>query len=395
LLDEYISLFPELGKRRQAATLRKSIEELKVFLNASSASDIVRLGRESPKDLVIGLQKWVNHLATQNMAPKTIRFRLYLVRSFLRFHDVEVGDRKLRLPKKGARRVDKLPAIYELQQLLLGTRSKRLRLLIHTLLLTGMRLSEALALRVEHIDLRQGFIHLPAEATKTGHARTIPIFSELREAIERYLTEEKLTRGYLFHVDGNPEKPIPKNRVYENYIELLKRLHLNHKTPDGGAYALHPHAFRKWFRTQLESAGVNKLMIDLWLGHNSGVEKVYYLPDNEMIQKEISKADSVMRVLTAAATGWGAEAAERMRLLEEIVAENTHLIIEGLILTDPEKAYQFLRRRPDLLRLYLEDDARRIGLKQVDLTREVNRILSSPDEFTNFAKAIILRNGYP
>jgi hypothetical protein len=52
----------------------------------------------------------------------------------------------------------------------------------------------------------------------------------------------------------------------------------------------------------LESAGVNKLMIDLWMGHNSSsVERLYYLPTPEMIKQEFEKADKVLRIFGQAA----------------------------------------------------------------------------------------------
>jgi hypothetical protein len=41
---------------------------------------------------------------------------------------------------------------------------------------------------------------------------------------------------------------------------------------------------------------VNKLLIDLWLGHNSGVEKLYYLPPPEVIKQEFEKAERVLRI---------------------------------------------------------------------------------------------------
>jgi hypothetical protein len=47
----------------------------------------------------------------------------------------------------------------------------------------------------------------------------------------------------------------------------------------------------------LEAAGINKLLIDLWVGHNSSaVERLYYLPTPDMIKEEVEKADKVLRI---------------------------------------------------------------------------------------------------
>lgn len=102
-------------------------------------------------------------------------------------------------------------------------------------------------------------------------------------------------------MDENPEKPMPKSRFYENYrllLEVCLVLMLGRQM--ARPTFLHPHVFRKWFRTLLESTGVNKLLIDSWMGHNSGmVKKIYYLPSPEMMQAEIEKADKAMRIFGA------------------------------------------------------------------------------------------------
>jgi len=218
----------------------------------------------------------------------------------------------------------------------MATKSKRMRLLLYLLPLTGLRLNEALNLRVEYIDLQNGMIHLPGEITKSGQPRDVPIFSELRAELERYLSETKLTKGYLFHVNKNPEKPIPRSRFYEEYLELLKRLGLDQKTPDRTAHILHPHVYRRLFKTWLESTSVNKLLIDLWIGHHSGVKKHYYLPPSEVVKAEIGKADKAMRIFGALSTPLEAEKAKALeeavqfyeRLTDLIARKNPRLLRE-------------------------------------------------------------------
>ena len=314
---QYLRLNPELVKRRQVSTLVRSLEELKDILGLSSVSELIELGRRSRRTLLDGMQILVNQLAGRGLAPKSIRFRLYLLRSFFDYYEISIPERKVKLPRKTTRRIDRIPLLMELQKLIMATRSKRMRLLLYLLPLTGLRLNEALQLRVEYIDFENDVIRLPGEITKSGYPREVPIFSELKTELERYIQEKNLTRGFLFHVNGDPEKPIPKNRIYEEYHALLKRLGLDYKTPDGSAYVLHPHVFRKWFRTQLETAGVNKQLIDLWMGHNSGmVEKVYYLPTIDMVKAEIAKADKTLRIF---GTLYTPLESERLKALEETV----------------------------------------------------------------------------
>ncbi|MDJ0269264.1 MAG: tyrosine-type recombinase/integrase [Aigarchaeota archaeon] len=341
-IEPYLRLNPQLVKRRQDSTLVKSLEELRDILGVFSISELIELGRGNRRKLLDGLQLFVNQLVEKGLSPKSIRFRLYLLRSFLDYYEISIPERKVKLPKKSPRRIDRIPSLSELQRLIMATRSRRMRLLLHLLPLTGLRLGEALKLRVEYIDLENNTIHLPGEITKSGYPRDVPIFSELKAELERYIHEAKLNRGYVFHVNGDPEKPIPKNRFYEEYGALLKRLGLDMKTPDGSAYVLHPHVFRNWFRTQLEGAGVNKQLIDLWMEHNTGmVEKVYYLPQPEMIKAEMEKADKAMRIFGALYTPLESEkvkaleeAVEFYERLTELIAKKNPRLLKELGLSD-------------------------------------------------------------
>ncbi|MEM2293460.1 MAG: tyrosine-type recombinase/integrase [Nitrososphaerota archaeon] len=295
----YLDFYPQvLGKRHHYALLQV-LNFMREDLEAPSIGDLLKM---DVKLLTLSLQKYVNRAASgeltgKPLSAKSIRFNVYLARSFFSFHDIEINPKKIKIPRKAGRsRIDRIPSLAELQKLLMGTKSPRMRLIIMCMVLCGLRLNEALSVRKEWLDLERGFLILPAEVTKIGKPREIPIPSELKIELKRYLENFSFEKGYLFCVEDNPEKKIPKNRFYEQYIELLKRLGLDAKTPDGSAYVLHPHVFRKWYRTTLESAGVNKLLIDLWMGHNSGIEKHYYLPTPEIIKQEFEKADKALRI---------------------------------------------------------------------------------------------------
>ena len=339
-LDEcvksYLTLNPQMVERRQHYTLIRVLDFIRDELGFGSYSEILKA---DVKSLVVALQRFINHCIARGQAQKSIRFKVYLVRSFLSFFDVEIPPRKIKIPRNAGRsRIDRIPSLAELQKLISGTRSARMRLLLMTLALTGMRLGEALNLRREWIDLDRSVITLPPEATKTGRGREIPIPTELREELRRYFEERfPYPRGYVFSSHGNPEKKMPKSRFYELYHELLKRLGLDMKTPDGSAYALHPHVFRKWYKTQLESAGVNKILIDLWLGHNTGIDKTYYLPTPEMIKKEFEKADSVLRIFGH--IQYPAELEQRIKALEDAIH-----VYEALLTKIMDKAPGLIRR---------------------------------------------------
>ncbi|MCS7142909.1 MAG: hypothetical protein NZ920_03830 [Aigarchaeota archaeon] len=81
-----------------------------------------------------------------------------------------------------------------------------------------------------------------------------------------------------------------------------------------------PHTFRIWYRTTLEAARVNRLLIDVWMGHNSGVEKTYYLPTPEIIKQEFEKADKAFRIFGQTHTP---PEADKAKALEEAGGEKS------------------------------------------------------------------------
>jgi integrase len=69
---------------------------------------------------------------------------------------------------------------------------------------TAMRKSEVINIPPSRIDLKEGFIRLKAEDTKTGEARSIPIHLELLEILKKVLKVRPLNCDRVFHRDGKP-----------------------------------------------------------------------------------------------------------------------------------------------------------------------------------------------
>jgi len=248
-------------------------------------------------DLHVVLQHVINRLE-KRYAPGSVMVYMSLLARFLEFHDVDVSRarKKVRMPKKGTVRVDRVPTLGEVQRLILGSKSPRMRLLIQLLLQTGMRLNEALQLRVEHIDSDAKVIRLPGAITKTGKPREVPLIPELENAIRNYLRQRKDGSPWLFPNEKDPSKPWTRAKAREGLYRLLKVLGLDSRDPSGKGYQIHFHTFRKWYKTTLERAGVNRLLIERWMGHETGVQSVYFLPTPEDEEHERQKAAEALRI---------------------------------------------------------------------------------------------------
>lgn len=69
---------------------------------------------------------------------------------------------------------------------------------------TAMRRGEIANLTLSRLDLKEGFIRLKQEDTKTGYGRSIPIRPELMEVLKKVLKVRPLNSDRVFHRNGKP-----------------------------------------------------------------------------------------------------------------------------------------------------------------------------------------------
>ena len=181
----------------------------------------------------------------------------------------------------------------------------------------------------------------------------MPIISELRTTLKNYIEREKI-KDYLFPSFADFNRPMQPNNLYDAYYDLLKRLGLAEK--DDVGWKLHFHVLRKWFKTQLEHAGVNRLLIMNWMGHDAGTQAVYYLPTQEQVKAEIEKAERALRIFGIVPSS--PEVEEKIREVEEKTSEKIKEMERTLeelkfIATTFMEAYNELakeRKTPDKLK---------------------------------------------
>lgn len=85
---------------------------------------------------------------------------------------------------------------------------------------TSMRKAEIINLAPSRVDLKEGFIRLKEEDTKTGKARSVPIHDELMEALRKVMKVRPLNCDRVFHLDG---KPITINNIRIAHESVCKK----------------------------------------------------------------------------------------------------------------------------------------------------------------------------
>ena len=128
------------------------------------------------------------------------------------------------------------------------------------MLYTGMRVTEMLSLSCDRIDLDQKLIQYGIK-TAAGKDRIIPIHDKILPLVQAHMND-----GLLFGRQKNTSKATYAAFVRE-WDKMLASLGMTHTT----------HDCRHTFRSKLDSAGANKVCIDLIMGHKSSDigERVY------------------------------------------------------------------------------------------------------------------------
>lgn len=133
--------------------------------------------------------------------------------------------------------------------------------IILILIYTGFRLNELLSLKIEDVNMKDGTI-TGGSKTKAGKNRVVPIHPVIKEFLEKRMMENQ---KYILETESHLK--MHDVQFYKIWGDLMGILGMYHTA----------HECRHTFRSRLDSAGANKVCIDLMMGHvNKDVgERVY------------------------------------------------------------------------------------------------------------------------
>ena len=266
---------------KSAATYKHA---LKMVLNhtGKSPDQILSEVKENGDAAYEVLERIVTETSKARLAPKSTRLLIAATKRLLEDElDFEWSPTKLRkikriLPKDKPRSVDRVPTSEEIYRLVQRA-SMRTRTALLLQLTSGLRTNECAQLRIEYFDFNSSPIklRLPGEITKSKEARITFITEECGRALKEFLGER--TTGFVFP-KKNGKGHADSKQLAEQVTSLLKRTDLRVKmSPESPCYALHPHTFRKFFHTKLESVGVPKSAVDQMVGHAPDMDGQSYI----------------------------------------------------------------------------------------------------------------------
>ncbi|MGR3761925.1 tyrosine-type recombinase/integrase [Roseobacteraceae bacterium NS-SX3] len=165
---------------------------------------------------------------------------------------------------------------------------RRDRTLLLTMIQTGLRVSEAISLKVSDVELGTG-AHVRCFG-KGRKERATPLRPDCRGAIKQWLAEtraEPNDRVFASQTGGS---------LSRDAIERLVRKHVANaadRCPSLRSKRVTPHVLRHTAAMQLLQSGVDRTVIALWLGHESvETTQMYLHADIELKERAMKKTQA-------------------------------------------------------------------------------------------------------
>jgi len=242
--------------------------------------------KQSDTDPVGILDEYFTFLARGDkpLANNTIRFYVTVAKDFLNYLGcrifIEDIKQRFRLPK--ASHVYEEGLTKETINRILRFANPKLSTSILMLCSSGMRISELLQLRIQDIGFERNptTILVRADTTKTRETRITCISSEATNALQDYIKKYKITNHLFLRDNHKSEEDYIKNLLVtrQSFERMLQHVRSNipelNKKNENGRNAIHFHALRAWFKTQVTDAHQSDFAEAL-MGHKS-LKLVYY-----------------------------------------------------------------------------------------------------------------------
>lgn len=252
-------------------------------------------------DVYAVLQDWINILHEHHKAPKTILNYFTSVKGFLADSDIDITNEKVRakvvLPQGYEVSTDRAPTPDEVRKILIrGSLSTKAAITVLTS--SGMRLGEASKIKVSNVEFGEkgqpSKITLKAAATKSRRRRITFISAEATELVKEHLGDRiKDPNARIFEESGDA--------IYGKIMRLLIMTGLRKKEDsESKRYELHPHCFRKYFHTNMLTAGVDRGIVEGFEGHKFALDSAYLrMTDDELKVQYMKGMDRLTFLSTA------------------------------------------------------------------------------------------------
>jgi len=236
------------------------------------------------------------YLASKNLAPKSVAAWISSLKKFFAANGLKVD---VDIPLKIFNiHEDVLPSKNDLKTILSEV-DLRMKVMITILASSGMRVGELYNLKLGDIDFSKEIpvVRIRGVGAKERKSRITFISIEARKLLEEYLSQRKSLGEELNENSPVIAREDGKQMSYQNIQYLLERVFRKYSKKVGKRYTLHAHCLRKWFKTQLISAGVPAPIVDRLTGHSRYLAQEYELYTEDQLREWYSKGMHALTIL--------------------------------------------------------------------------------------------------
>jgi len=253
----YIELEKEYSKNT-VSSYKNDLDDFKEFLTKID-KDPIEIDKKDIFNYLVFLSK-------KKLKPASLRRKISALRSFYKFlirEELIENDPTidLTLPKKDKVLPDVI-SVEEIEKLVniipeKGFKGKRDRALIELLYSSGLRVSEIINLKINEIDLKNGYLKCFGKGSKE---RIVPFGSFAKDLLIEYIEERdknNINSDLLFVTKKG--KKIVRQEINNILNRYAKKSKLKKK--------IHPHMLRHSFATHLLERGADLRSVQELLGH--------------------------------------------------------------------------------------------------------------------------------
>lgn len=307
-----------LGLYSSESTKRSYRNSLQKFFDFVYPGDEVPLAHkveryfEEGREITSDIQKFNASIA--ELPPKTSHLYISAVKNLFIENGVEFETRfwrRIRDRRKGtstrARTIDEVPSNKQLKRIVthMPVDGKALYLLLAS---SGMRIGEAMQLKLDDLDLENNKATVRAEYTKTGNSRIAFFSDECKEYLKEWLSQRdnylKTKNGrtpeeYETNMDDGRLFPFTLHNAYAVWRIALKKTDNDKRDKSTDRYTVHPHVLRKFFRTRMATL-IPVDVVEALMGHEGYLTEVYRRYTQEDLKEFYKQGEQSVTVVGSA-----------------------------------------------------------------------------------------------
>ncbi|EDT23579.1 tyrosine-type recombinase/integrase [Clostridium perfringens] len=249
-LNEFIRY--EFDRGLTLETTKRYEREIKCFLKFIKIKTDKELSDLLEDEIKMCLKKYKMNLEKEKYKPSTINGKIIIINKFLRFCEIEVKEKCVKIQKKPY--ITNVLSESEYLRLLNVCDNFRDKVIIRVLANTGLRVSELLSLEIR--EIYNGDIQIKGKGAKY---RECFCSSEIIKLIKQYIETERLGTDKSKVFTGR-KGALKRQAINKMLFKYAKKAHIKKEKA-------HPHSLRHLFGKNLAERRVSLDVIKTFMGH--------------------------------------------------------------------------------------------------------------------------------